>query len=341
MIRRVLAGNTGHSRGWPVAAAAAGPFAASADAAPPAPAAAPLWTPDDAFRFCEACVRTHHENFPVASRFVPSDLRRYVWALYAFARTADDFADEPEYEGRREALLDNWESQLENAFHGRAEHPVFVALRETVEQRDLPILPLRDLLTAFRMDLHTTRYPTWSALRNYMQHSAAPVGQIILYTFGYRDPALHRFADEISVALELTHFIQDLAHDVERGRLYLPLEDLAHFGVPEADLVTRRDDAPTPEVRDLLRFEVARARSLFERGHPLVGKLGRDFGFELGLIWQGGMNILDQIERADYDVFTHRPSLRTRDKAKMVLKSAADRLATLSRSAPWPFRTRR
>ena len=327
MIRRVLASR-------PNAGAVESPSGAAEVPVPGSPPARPRWSPAEAFAWCETVVRSHHENFPVASRFVPADLRPYVWALYAFARTADDFADEPQYEGRRVQMLDAWEDQLEAAYHGNADHPVFVALAETVERRDIPISPLRDLLTAFRMDLSTARYPTWEAVRNYMQHSAAPVGQLILYIFDYRDPALHRYADEISIALELTHFIQDLASDVQRGRMYLPQEDLNHFGVSEADLRslgaahTQPARVPT-EVRDLLRFQVARARALFQRGVPLTARVGRDLGFELSLIWQGGMTILDQIEHAGYDVFTRRPGLRTVDKVAMVMRSAARRWPAL------------
>src|SRR5204862_8153692 len=145
------------------------------------------------------------ENFPVASRMVPPALRRYVWALYAFARSADDFADEPRYAGVRGAALDHWESELERACYGEADHPIFVALRETVERRDIPISPLRDLLTSFRMDLTTSRYPTFESLLTYMQHSAVPVGRLLLYIFDYRDPAFHRYADDLAIALEFIH----------------------------------------------------------------------------------------------------------------------------------------
>ena len=288
---------------------------------PASPTGGP-WRIDDAYAYCERIVRSHHENFPVASRFVPAELRRHVWAIYAFARTADDIADEPQWEGRRSEALDHWEGELERAFYGEAEHPIFVALRDTIERRDIPISPLRDLITAFRMDLTTTRYATFEQFQTFARHAAAPVGKLVLYVFDYRDPQLHRYADEISYALQWSHVLQDLPLDLARGHLYLPEEDLNHFGVDEADLASGR---PTDALRDMMKFEVARARAMFMRGRPLCDRVGRDLGFELNLIWHGGMSILDQIEAQRGDVWQRRPSLRTVDKVEMVLRSAAAR----------------
>ena len=296
----------------------------------PAPALAPApgpWSVDRSFAYCERMAREHYENFPVASRFVPAHLRQYVWATYAFARSADDFADEPRYAGRRHEALADWEDKLEACFHGEADHPIFVALRETVDRRDIPISPLRDLLTAFRMDLAISRHPTFESLRNYCSHSAHPVGRLVLYIFDYRDANLHRYSDDICTALQLTNFLQDVGRDLSRGRIYLPQEDLAHFGVSEGDLAAGR---VTSEFRDLMRFEVARARSLFERGRPLADRLGRDLGFELNLIWHGGMTILDRIEAVGYDVFQRRPLLTSTDKLMMVARSAARRWTPFS-----------
>lgn len=288
------------------------------------------FTVEQAFAYCEHMARGHYENFPVASRFVPQRLRPYVWSVYAFARSADDFADEARYAGRREEALGFWEEQLERCFHGEAEHPVFVALRETVERCDLPISPLRDLLTAFRLDLAKNRYATWSELKCYFQHSAHPVGRLVLYIFDYRDPALHRYSDDVCAALQLTNFLQDVGVDLAKDRIYLPGEDLAHFGVKEEALYRRE---VTPELRDLMRFEVARARALYERGRPIVDKVGPELGFELAMIWQGGMTILDKIEAVGYDVFRRRPVLNAADKARMVARAATQRWPRWTTSA--------
>jgi squalene synthase HpnC len=280
------------------------------------------WPVEQAFAYCERIAREHSENFPVASRFVPAELRPYVWAIYAFARTADDFADEPRWAESRRERLDEWEDRLEACYHGEAHHPIFIALRETVERRDIPIAPLQSLLTAFRMDLSVTRQQTWDSLRRYTAYAAHPVGQLVLVIFDYRDPALHRFADDLCAALHLTHLLQDVPRDLARGRIYLPDEDLQHFGVAEADLIAHR---VTPGFRDLMRFEVARARALFERGRPLVDRVGRDLGFELALTYSGGQIILDRIEAVGYDVFRSRPELTGADKIKMAAASALKR----------------
>jgi len=296
---------------------------------PPGP-----WTVEKSYAYCEEFVRAHTESYPVASRFVPSELRPHIVALYAFARSADDFADEPEYEGRRAEALDRWESALSRAAHGEADHPVFVALCDTIERRDLPIPPLEDMLTAFRMDLDVRRYATFQALRGYTARSADPVGRLLLALFGYREPELVRYADEMSTALQLTNFWQDVAADAARDHIYLPAEDMHFFGVTEADVKALK---PTPALRDLMRFEVARTRALYDKGRPLLDKLGNDLRMELTLIWLVGTTILDKIEAAHYDVFAQRPAIRRRDQAIIMARAAkewATRLGALK--ALWP-----
>ena len=298
---------------------------------PPGP-----WTVERAYQYCEEFARAHTESFPVASRLVPAEIRPHLIALYAFARSADDFADEPEYEGRRLEALDRWEEELGRCSHGESSHPVFVALADTIERRDLPIPPLDDMLTAFRMDLDVRRYATFQALRGYTAKSADPVGRLLLTLFGYRQPELFRFADELSTALQLTNFWQDVAADAARDHIYIPAEDLHFFGVTEAEVKALR---PTPRLRDLLRFEVARTRGLYERGRPLLDRLGTDLRLELTLIWLIGATILDKIEDADYDVFTQRPTIRRRDKAVIMAKAAKRWAAHLDLSALrrlWP-----
>ena len=296
---------------------------------PPGP-----WTVEKSYAYCEEFVRAHTESYPVASRFVPSELRPHIVALYAFARSADDFADEPEYEGRRAEALDRWESALSRAAHGEADHPVFVALADTMERRELPIPPLEDMLTAFRMDMDVRRYATFQALRGYTARSADPVGRLLLALFGYREPELVRYADEMSTALQLTNFWQDVAADAARDHIYLPAEDMHFFGVTEADVKALK---PTPALRDLMRFEVARTRALYDKGRPLLDKLGNDQRMELTLIWLVGTTILDKIEAAHYDVFAQRPAIRRRDQAIIMARAAkewATRLGALK--ALWP-----
>lgn len=274
------------------------------DGAPPGP-----WTKEAAYRYCERMATGHYENFPVASRFVPASLRPHVWAIYAFARTADDFADEPRFEGRRRQALEVWEQYLETCYHRDVDHPVFLALRDTVRRHNIPIGPLKDLLTAFRMDLTKHRYASFTELRGYCRHSAEPVGQLVLYVHGHRAPELHRFSDEICAALQIANFLQDLSVDIPRGRCYLPQEDLVHFGVTWDQLQSGRH---TGEFKDLMRFSVARVRTMFLRGQPLIRQVSPGLSLELEATWRGGMKILDVIEDRDFEVLDYRPTIDKR-----------------------------
>ena len=279
------------------------------------------------YRYCEALCRAHHHNFPVASFFARSILRQHIFAIFAFARVADDFADEPAYEGRRARELDRWEELLHATYRGKPpEHPVFLALAETVRRFDLPITELTQLLSGFRTDLETRRYPTWNELRSYTRQSAEPVGHLLLYIGGYRAPELHAFADDLASGLAIARLIQDVPADLARGRLYLPLEDLRHFGVTEADIEARR---VSREVGDLVRYQVARTRALFERARPLIDRVGDDLAVELALMWHGGMRALDKIAAAGDHLLTHRPRLSSIDKALVVSRAVAWRGETL------------
>jgi hydroxysqualene synthase len=290
------------------------------DSLPPAPDGAPPgpWTIASAYRYCERMAATHYENFPVASRFLPAHLRPHVAAVYAFARTADDFADEPRFEGRRQAALAAWEQLLEAAYHREVQHPVFLALRDTVRRHNIPIGPLKALLTAFRMDLTKHRYATFAELLHYCLHSANPVGQLVLFVHGHREPELHRFGDEICSALQIANFLQDLSVDIPRGRVYLPEEDLVHFGVAHEDLLAQR---VTEEFRELMRFSVSRVRSMFHRGRPLIRKVSPGLSMELEATWRGGMAILQRVEDLGFSTLATRPTLDKRDVAGIAVRS--------------------
>lgn len=276
---------------------------------------------DACYRYCEAVARSRHHNFPVASMFVPRMLRRHIWAVYAFARTADDIADEPSHQGRRASELDRWEERLQACYFGEpADHPVFVALGDTIRRFDLPITEFSALLSGFRMDLEEQRYATFNELRGYTALAAEPVGHLFLYLGGYRDPVLHRYADDLSTGLALAKLLQDIPADMDRGRVYIPAEDLRHFGVDESDLAARR---ATPAVGALVRYEVARTRALFERARPLVDALGANLAIEMALFWHGGMRILGKIQAAGAGVLRRRPQLDALDKALVVSRALA------------------
>jgi squalene synthase HpnC len=281
---------------------------------------------DACYRYCEALCRARHHNYPVASMFARSALRKHIFALFAFARVADDFADEAAFEGRRARELDRWEEQLHAAYRGNAEHPVFVALADTVDKFSLPITEFTELMSGYRTDLERHRYSTFSELRSYTRLAAEPVGRLLLYIGGYRAPELHAYAEDLATALAVARLIQDVPADWQRGRVYLPAEDLRHFGVSEADIEHRR---VTTAVGSLVRYEVARTRALFERARPVVDIVGADLAVELALTWHGGMRILEKIESVGARLFAERPSLGTSDKAIVLARAVRWRGETL------------
>ncbi|HZM69564.1 MAG TPA: squalene synthase HpnC [Candidatus Cryosericum sp.] len=267
---------------------------------------------------CARLAREHYENFPVASLLLPRRLRQAVQAIYAFARTADDIADEKEHDGRRLEALLAWEEMLQRCVRGDAEHPVFVSLGLAFEQHHLPLEPFLDLLAAFRLDVTKTRHPDFESLLDYCRLSANPVGRLILHLFGYRDAALWPLSDSICTALQLANHWQDVALDLERGRIYLPESDRLHHGVSEDALLAGRvDDA----FRSLMREQIGRTRGLFEAGRPLCDRVRGRLRAELRLTWQGGWRILERIEDAGYDVFRRRPRLTSRDAGPILLRS--------------------
>lgn len=262
----------------------------------------------------------HYENFPVASILLPARLRPAVEVIYAFARSADDLADEGELppEARLSALTE-YERALDRIeADGSGETALFRSLAEIVRRFHLPLQPMRNLLSAFKQDVTTTRYPTFSELLHYCRRSANPVGALMLALYGAADERNLKDSDSICSSLQLINFWQDVAIDWKKSRIYIPLEDMARFGVSEAHLGSAVVDGAW---RALMRFEVARAREMMLSGAPLVFRLPGRIGWELRLVVQGGLRILDRIESADYDVFRRRPKLGIRDWAVMLWRA--------------------
>jgi len=271
----------------------------------------------EAFAHCEALARSHYENFPVASLAIPRLLRPYVAAVYAFARTADDFADEGEREpAERIRLLNEWEAMLDSAFDGRAEHPIFVALMATARLTQLSKTPLADLLRAFRMDVTVKRYGTFSDVLSYCRYSANPVGRVVLHLFGVTRDDAFAPSDAICTGLQLANFCQDFSIDWNRGRLYVPLDDLARFGYTESDIARKTCDE---RFRAVMAFQVKRARKFLMDGIPLLGMVSGRLRLELSLTIRGGLAILDRIADTGYDVMNKRPVLTLADKTRILL----------------------
>ena len=272
-----------------------------------------------AYAHCWAIASSHYENFTVGSWLLPRRLRRHIAAIYAFARTADDIADEGDAPAEeRLRHLAAWEELLEDGFRGRAVQPIFVALADTAEIFHLPIEPFRDLLEAFRRDVEFRPFATYRELLGYCRCSADPVGRLILYLFGYRDAERQRASDAICTGLQLTNFWQDVAVDAPKNRVYFPLEDLEHFGCAPDDLGR---GLASPRLRQLMAFEIDRARALLLDGLRLRSMVDRRLGREVSLFAAGGLAILRKIESVDYDVFGRRPQLGRWEKAALVLRA--------------------
>ena len=263
-------------------------------------------TLDQARAYCRRLATTHYENFHVASWFLPTRLRPHFYSIYAYCRIADDLGDEVGNREQSLALLDMWGGELDACYRGEARHPVFVALAETIRACDIPQQPFADLLVAFRQDQNVLRYQTMDDVLDYCRNSANPVGRLVLYACGYRDPEMFRLSDFTCTALQLANFWQDVSADFARGRIYLPLDDMQRFGVDKATLAKHE---PTPAFRELMRHEVDYARQLFAHGLPLIAMVDRQLALDLDLFSRGGLEILNAIERRQYDMLTTRPAI--------------------------------
>ncbi|MBI2965851.1 MAG: squalene synthase HpnC [Chloroflexi bacterium] len=267
---------------------------------------------DEAFALCERLAKTQYENFSLATRLMPARLRRHFYAVYAFCRGVDDLGDKAG--GDRMGHLAEWEHQLRLCYAGQPSHPYFVALQQTIARFDIPAEPFLKLIEANRRDQRMKRHPTYAELLEYCEHSANPVGRIVLYVLGHRGPDLHALSDHTCTALQLANFWQDIRRDYDMGRIYLPVEDLERFSVREADIASHQ---ATPQFRALMRFEVDRARDLFVKGVPLIARVRGFARVDLALFTAGGLAVLRMIERQDYDVLNHRPALSKWAKARL------------------------
>ncbi len=311
----------------------------------------------EAQQYCARLAHSHYENFSVVTWFLPKHLHQHFYNVYAYCRISDDLGDEVGNSQQSLALLDAWEAELNATYrslvpqrlkpeippqftgtpegvplqnadaparnHFSPRHPVFIALRETIRECEIPRQPFADLLTAFRQDQTVTRYPRFEDVLGYCKNSANPVGHLVLYLCRYRDAERQQLSDYTCTALQLANFWQDVVRDYGKGRIYLPLESLAKFDVTEKDIADRRF---TPQFRELMKFEVARAREWFHRGLPLAAKVEKHLAIDIDLFSRGGLEILNAIERQGYDVLKHRPAISKPRKLWLVARAAARKL---------------
>jgi squalene synthase HpnC len=264
--------------------------------------------PLEAQRYTRWLATHHYENFNVVSWLLPRRLHQHFYNLYAYCRWSDDLGDEVADPVRALGLLDSWEDELRLIYgrNGGPSHPVLIALGETIREKNIPIQPFSDLLRAFRQDQTVHRYQTWEDVLEYCVYSANPVGRLVLYLCDYRDEARRKLSDQTCTALQLANFWQDVSRDLEKGRIYIPLEALAGHGLTEADIVNKRFDH---RYVTLMKALIARTRAIFQAGMPLAKTVEPFLRVDLEMFSRGGLAILDAIEASGYNTLEHRPAL--------------------------------
>jgi squalene synthase HpnC/squalene synthase HpnD len=272
----------------------------------------------------------HYENFNVASWLLPAELHQHFYNLYAYCRWADDLGDEIPEATRALELLDWWERELNACYDDRPTHPVFIALRATIVAKDIPREPFADLLKAFRQDQTVKRYPSWDAVMHYCVYSANPVGRLVLYLCGYRDDQRQKLSDATCTALQLANFWQDVSRDLEKGRIYIPLDEAAAHGVTEKDIVERRFDERYPE---LMKSLIGKTRALFAEGAPLSKMVDSKLSVDLELFSQGGLAVLQAIEDMGYDTLHRRPAISKGKQARLLGRALVTRAIAKNRKS--------
>jgi len=274
----------------------------------------------EARAWCKSLAETHYENFHVATWFLPTRMRPHFETIYAYCRVADDLGDEVGDPALSTKLLTQWRAMLGECYDtpDRSRHPVFVALAETVRACDIPREPFADLLVAFMRDQTVIRHETVAQLEDYARYSANPVGRMVLYVAGERDPSLHELSDKICTGLQLANFWQDVAEDCAAGRVYLPTDEMLRFGVSEEDIAAKRLTAGyTAMMKSLVEY----TRELFTAGKPICGRVDGELAATLSLFIAGGEAILDAIERQGYNTLERRPVLGKATKARLLARA--------------------
>ncbi|HEY1424102.1 MAG TPA: squalene synthase HpnC [Candidatus Acidoferrum sp.] len=275
----------------------------------------PGCSPETAQQYTRWLATHHYENFNVASWLLPKELHQHFYNLYAYCRWADDLGDEVPETQRALELLDWWEQELGACYEGLPSHPVFVALRETILAKDIPMQPFADLLKAFRQDQTVKRYPTWESVLDYCVYSANPVGRLVLYLCGYRDEARQKLSDATCTALQLANFWQDVSRDLEKVRIYIPLDEAARHNVSEDDIVQRRF---SENYVALMKALIASTRELFDEGFPLAHSVEGKLRIDLEMFSRGGTAVLDAIEAQGYDTLNYRPAISKAKQAGLL-----------------------
>lgn len=281
--------------------------------------------------YCRHLARTHYENFPIASWMLPRPLHQHFFNVYAFCRWSDDLGDETGDRTRSLELLGWWREELRGCYQGAPNHPVFIALRETIVRFGIPAEPFDDLISAFEQDQRVTEYETFEQLRDYCRRSADPVGRLVLYLCEAHTPRNVEWSDSVCTGLQLANFWQDVARDLDIGRVYLPREDRQRFGYDDSAL---RQRTTNDAFLRLMEFEVGRARAFLRAGLPLVDQMPGRMQVDIELFIRGGLEVLEGIERIGFRVWDTRPVVSRRQLARLFLRCASRAVARSLRRRP-------
>ncbi len=274
------------------------------------------WTHAESEAYTKWLATNHYENFQIVSFLLPKKLHQDFYNVYAYCRWADDLGDEIGDVTESTRLLQWWRDSLQRMYQGEAEHPVFVALRGTVMRHGIPPEPFTDLIQAFLQDQTVTRYQNWNELEQYCRYSANPVGRLVLYLCGYGDKKRQELSDATCTGLQLANFWQDVAVDLQKDRVYLPLDLLEKHGYSVEELFQLRY---TPAFQQVMREAVEYARAHFIKGWPLAQTVNRRLSLDLELFSNGGLCILDKIEKQHYDVLSRRPKISKAERAGILV----------------------
>ncbi len=277
-----------------------------------------VYSPEEGREYTRWLATHHYENFHVVSFFLPKRLHQDFYNVYAYCRWSDDLGDETGNRDESLRLLAWWRRELDAMYSGRTTHPVFAALRPTVERHGIPREPFANLIDAFVQDQTVTRYRNWDDLFDYCRNSANPVGRLVLYLCGYSDPQRQYLSDATCTGLQLANFWQDVTVDQLKDRVYIPLDIMDRHGYTVDDLVAHRF---TPAFREVMREIVAKARDLFLECMPLIGMVNRRLSLDLDLFSRGGLRVLDKIAQQDYNVLASRPKISKAERVGLLLGS--------------------
>src|SRR5882672_964865 len=292
-------------------------------------------SPEAAQQFTKWLATHHYENFNVVSWLLPKELHKHFYNVYAYCRWADDLGDEIPDTARALELLDWWEGELDACYQGKPSHPIFIALRQTILEKNIPKRPFADLLKAFRQDQTSKRYPTWDSMIGYCVYSANPVGRLVLYLCDYRDEERQAASDATCTALQLANFWQDVSRDLEKGRIYIPLDIATAHGISENEIVGRQF---SNRYISLMKDLIVCTRQLFSEGYPLSKMVEGRLSIDLEMFSRGGIAVLDAIEAMGFDTLHNRPAISKVKQAGLLGRAMLAYLAGLDRKPEKPGR---